>query len=81
MTKNIIIGILVLVSAFFIVLSNIKAEEAEKQTLAAEVSLRKAEENEAKAREQEQKATEAAAKALIEQRKTENLQAQLDKCK
>ncbi|MEP3388889.1 MAG: High-affnity carbon uptake protein Hat/HatR [Reichenbachiella sp.] len=66
-----VLGFAMLVCIFFVVFANIKAEEATKQTLLAELNLKKAEENEAKAKDQEKKATEAAARALIEQRRAE----------
>jgi len=81
MTKNIIIGVLVFISAFLVVYANIKAKDAEKQTIMAQLNLELAKENEAEAREQERRAVEAAARALIEQRKAEELQIQLDECK
>lgn len=81
MKKNILIGLLALVSVFFVVYANIKANEAEKQRLQAELNIKLAYEQEAKAKAQEQKATEAAAKALIEQKKAENLEEQLKNCR
>lgn len=72
----IVLAFAMLVSIFFVVLSQIKADEADKKTIEAEINLRKAKENEAKAIEQEQKASEAAAKALIEQRKAEQARAE-----
>lgn len=66
-----VLGFAMLICIFFVVYANIKANEAEKQTLQAELNLKLAKEQEAKALEQEKKATEAAARALIEQRKAE----------
>ncbi|WP_422360327.1 hypothetical protein [Reichenbachiella sp.] len=80
MTKNIAIGVLSFLIVFFVLYANIKANEAEKQSILAELNLKLAEENETKAREQEQKAVEMAARAMIEQKKAEELQSQLDKC-
>lgn len=81
MIKNIIIGVLSLFIVFFVLYANIKANEAEKQVIMAQRNLELAKENEAKAKAEEQKAVEAAALALIEQKKAEELQKQLDDCK
>ncbi|MEP3389222.1 MAG: hypothetical protein ABJO02_13595 [Reichenbachiella sp.] len=80
MIKNITIGVLSFLIVFFVLFANIKANEAEKQAILAEQNLELAERNEAKAREQEQKAVEMAARAMIEQNKAEELQAQLAEC-
>ncbi|MEP2024330.1 MAG: hypothetical protein ABJH98_01100 [Reichenbachiella sp.] len=80
MTKNIIIGILSILIVFFILFANIKANEAEKQAIMAQLNLELAEKNEAKAKEQEQKAVEAVALSMIHLRKAEELQLELDKC-
>ncbi|MDW3209066.1 MAG: hypothetical protein R8N23_04320 [Reichenbachiella sp.] len=80
MIKNITIGVLSFLIVFFVLFANIKANEAVKQTLLAELNLKLAEENETKAREQERKAVEAAARAIIEQQKAVELQQQLDDC-
>lgn len=80
MIKNIVIGVLSFLTVFFVLYANIKANEAEKQSILAELNLKFAEENEAKAREQEKKVVEAAALALIQQRKAEKLQQELDEC-
>lgn len=64
-----VLGFAMLVCIFFVVYANIKANEAEKQTIQAELNLELAKENEAKAKEEEQKAVEAAAKARIAERK------------
>lgn len=64
-----VLGFAMLVCIFFVVYANIKANEAEKQTIQAQLNLELAKENEAKAKEEEQKAVEAAAKARIAERK------------
>ncbi|MEO9964703.1 MAG: hypothetical protein ABJF11_02875 [Reichenbachiella sp.] len=80
MIKNILIGFLILVSAFFIVFANIKANEAEKSAMQAQLNLELAIENEAKAKAQEQKAVEAAAMARIAERKAIDLAKLLEEC-
>lgn len=80
MIKNITIGVLSFLIVFFVLFANIKANEAEKIAIQSELNLKLAKENEAKAREQEQKAVEMAARAMIEQSKAEELQAQLAEC-
>ncbi|MEO9967863.1 MAG: High-affnity carbon uptake protein Hat/HatR [Reichenbachiella sp.] len=64
-----VLGFAMLICIFFVVYANIKANEAEKQTIQAKLNLELAKENEAKAKEEEQKAVEAAAKARIAERK------------
>lgn len=81
MKKNIFIGVLGVIVVFFVLFANIKANESVKYQMQAEMNLKIAQENETKAKEQEQKAVEAAARALIEQKKAEELQKQLDACK
>ena len=80
MIKNITIGVLSFLIVFFVLYANIKANEAEKYSIQSEMNLQLAKKNEAKTREQELKATEMAALAMIEQRKAEELQKQLDDC-
>lgn len=80
MIKNIAIAVLSFLLVFFLLYANIKASEAEKYNIMAQQNLELAKENEAKVRAQEEKATEMAALAMIEQRKAEELQSQLDKC-
>ncbi|UXX79320.1 High-affnity carbon uptake protein Hat/HatR [Reichenbachiella carrageenanivorans] len=75
----IVLAFAMLVSIFFVVLSQIKADEADKKTIEAEINLRQAEENAAKAKEEEQKAVEAAAKARIEERKANEARADAEK--
>ena len=53
-----------MVAIFFVVLSFIKADEAEKQKDQAEVYLKQAQENEKKAKDQEKNAAEKAAQAI-----------------
>ena len=65
----IVLGLAMLISIFFVVFANIKANEAEKQTIQAQLNLELAKENESKAKEQEQKAVEQAALAKIAERK------------
>lgn len=81
MTKNIIIGILAFISIFLVVFANIKAEEANKQTMQAQLNLELANQNMTIAKEEERKAVEAAATARIAERKASQLQEQLDNCK
>lgn len=81
MAKNITIGVLSSLIVFFVLLARIRTREAEVQTILAEYNLQLARESEAKAKAEEQKAVEAAALALIEQKKAEELQKQLDDCK
>ena len=80
MTKNIIIGVLVLVSILSFVYAGNQTSEAEKQAMMATKNLVLAEENAQKAKLQEQKAVEAAVMALIEQHKAEEAKAQLSDC-
>lgn len=75
----IVLAFAMLVSIFFVVLSQIKADEADKKTIEAEINLRQAEENAEKAKEEEQKAVEAAAKARIEERKANEARADAEK--
>lgn len=81
MLKNIIIGVLAFVTVFFVVYANIKATEAERQTLLAEMNLKLAKENEEKAKLEEQKAAEQAALATIEAQNARKLEQELENCK
>lgn len=74
MKKNIIIGILILLVAFFAVLSKIKSTEAEKAQTEAMANLELAEMHRLAAEEQEQMTTKLAADAII-------ARAELEKCK
>ncbi|MCV9387114.1 hypothetical protein [Reichenbachiella ulvae] len=71
MKKNIIIVLLALITVFFVVLSNIKAEEADKYKTMAEANLKLAKQSEQKALEQEELATMKAAEARVEARRAE----------
>lgn len=74
----IIMGVLFWTSIFFVVYANIKADEAEKQTIQAELNLELAREKVDKANNEEQKARDALAKAKIE---ISQLKRQLENCK
>lgn len=80
MKKNIIIAVLAITSIFFVMYANIKASEAEKQTLMAQKNLRLAEKNAEKAKVSEKQAIEQAARAMIEQRKAEEVRKELQDC-
>lgn len=69
-----VLGFAMLICIFFVVYANIKSNEAQKQTLQAQLNLELAKENEAKAKEQEEKAVEQAALAKIAERKAKEEQ-------
>ncbi|WP_420579762.1 High-affnity carbon uptake protein Hat/HatR [Reichenbachiella sp.] len=73
-----VLGFAMLVCIFFVVFANIKAGEAEKQTIQAQINLELAKENEAKAEAESERATKAAAEARIAQRKAEDEKAAAD---
>lgn len=81
MKKNITIGVLALSTIFFGVLSNMKAREAEKQAILAELNLELAKKHEVAADEKEDFAVQAAVKAKELMRKNEELEKQLKACK
>ena len=70
MTRNLITGLLILVSVFFMVFANIQAREAEKQTWMAE-------ENYKKIRESEQSMNE---KLIQLEQRLDSAQNQLNEC-
>lgn len=76
--KTIILGVLFWISIFFVVYANIKANQAEKQTIQAELMLELAKENERKAIEEEQKILIALTKAKEE---ISQLRSELKNCK
>ena len=80
MTKNVIIGTLVLLVAFFATYASIKANEAEKERAIAEANLELAEQHRAAAEEAEKVATEQAAKAIDLNKLVVDTQKALDKC-
>ncbi|WP_420582773.1 hypothetical protein [Reichenbachiella sp.] len=81
MTKNIIIGVLSFLIVFFVLFANIKASEAEKQSIQAELNLKLAMENETKAKAEQENATKAAAQLAIAEQKVEELKRALEVCK
>ena len=81
MKKNIIITVLALSTVFFVILSRIKANEAEKQAVLAELNLELALKHEEAAARQEDFAVKAAVKAKELMRKNEELALLLKACK
>ncbi|MCV9386555.1 nSTAND1 domain-containing NTPase [Reichenbachiella ulvae] len=67
----VVLGVAMLVCIFFVVMAQIQAAEADKQSARALANLKLAEENQKKAEEQELKATQKAAEARIEARRAE----------
>ena len=80
MKKNILIVLLILVSAFFALFAKIKANEAEKAANEAQVNLVLAQENAQRADIEMEKALHAAADAVRQQHEAERLMAALQEC-
>lgn len=81
MVKNVIIGFLTATFVFFVVFANIKAKEAERQVIEAQMNLELAKENEAKAKAEQQIALEASAKVTLLKNKILKLEEQLANCR
>jgi len=81
MKKNIIIALLSVVAVFFIFLSNLNSQDTSTAKLETINALQMANESAINAQEQEEIASKAAADAKINERKLEEVMAELELCR
>lgn len=80
MKKNIVIALLILISASFAVFAKIKADEAEKAYLRLSETMQQAQQQSEAAAQFQERAFNAAAEAVRQEREAERLMAELKEC-
>ncbi len=80
MKKNIVIVILILVSATLVIYSYIKAKEAEKAAQEVQLTIQAAERHSKEAVQFQERALHAAADAYKQKKESERLMSELQKC-